>query len=238
MASLEEPTRWSDAGELPDALLRDLSTYRDHGPSEVQVTRMLEALAEPVHGGAVGAQGGTKLGLWKWGSAIVAVALLGLMTWNVLRDAPTESPAATHSEIPVQAAPEAPPIAAPSPDAPAMATAPTTAEETVSPPPAPQRVRVQASSKPKSDPAAELTILTRARRLLVTAPAQSLALTEEHRTQYPKGAFAEERELLAVEALVKLARPADAQTRGRAFLRAHPGSAHAERVRILVEPSP
>lgn len=243
MTSLEEPTRWTDMDELPESLLSDLSTYRDHGPSEAQVSRMLEALAEPARSGrAAEIARSSDTRLWKWGGAIVTAALVGLISWNALFGSPAETPTPTRTEVPPQAAPARPPrmptIVEPNPNAPTTVVEPTKAEEIASQGTVKQRTRIQGSAKPNSDPAAELSILTRARRLLASAPEQSLALTEEHRSHYPKGVFAEERELLAVEALVKLARPADAQTRGRVFLRTHPGSAHGERVRVLLEPSP
>ena len=42
------------------------------------------------------------------------------------------------------------------------------------------------------------------------------------------------REVFAVEALLAAGRRGDAQTRADAFLRAHPGSAHAERMAKLL----
>ena len=54
-----------------------------------------------------------------------------------------------------------------------------------------------------SDPAAELALLMRARRVLLTTPLRTLELTEEHARDYPHGAFAEEREVLAIEAMVR-----------------------------------
>jgi len=84
------------------------------------------------------------------------------------------------------------------------------------------------------DPLAELALLTRARRVLLSTPERTLALTEEHRRLYAHGAFAEERELLAIEALIRLGEQAAAKRRGETFLRDHPGSAHVVRVRDLL----
>jgi hypothetical protein len=243
MASLEEPTRWSDAGELPETWLGDLSTYRDQGPSEAQVSRMLEALAEPARtdDGAEGALS-TKVSPWKWCGAIVAAAFIGLGLWGTLSGSPSEPPASAPTVVTPKATAVTPSSAPTRVEAasevPASTVESRTMEDRAPHRPVPQRTHVHASGKSNSDPAAELGILTRARRLLASAPEQSLALTDAHRSHYPRGAFAEERELLAIEALVKLSRSAEAQTRGRAFLRVHPGSAHSERVRLLLEPSP
>jgi hypothetical protein len=240
MASVEEPTRWTDAGRLPEPLRDDLSAYRDLGPSEAQISRMLEALAEPARdGGAIKVSRHPKIAAWKWGGAIVAAAVLGLMGWASLFyprvEQPTSRPTEAHSHA--APSPNVPSVVESIPPTPAAVRVPAPAADVAAVRPA-RRTRGDRSSGPSSDPAAELSILGRARRLLASAPEQSLSLTEEHRSHYPRGAFVEERELLAIEALVKLARTMEARTRGGAFLRAHPGSAHGERVRLLLEPNP
>jgi len=89
-----------------------------------------------------------------------------------------------------------------------------------------------------SDPTAELVLLTRARRVLLIDPARSLALIGEHATRYPRGQFAEEREVLAVEALSRAGDHKAARARGESFLRAHPRSAHGVRMRALLADLP
>jgi len=65
-------------------------------------------------------------------------------------------------------------------------------------------------------------------------PAQVLARLAEHRKFYPNGLLAQEREVLAVEALVQAGRRADAVTRARAFMAAFPSSVHLARLRSLL----
>jgi hypothetical protein len=61
-----------------------------------------------------------------------------------------------------------------------------------------------------------------------------LTLIDEHARLYPHGAFAEEREVLAVEALIRAGMRQAGEVRGERFLREHESSAHAVRVRDLL----
>ena len=86
-----------------------------------------------------------------------------------------------------------------------------------------------------SDPAAELALLVRARRVLLANPARTLELVEEHARTYPTGDFAEEREVLAIEALVRTEERERARGRMLSFIRSFPGSTHVARLRALLE---
>ena len=95
-----------------------------------------------------------------------------------------------------------------------------------------------ASARPEpvapSEP--EATILARAHdELLRGAPEKALATTNEHARGYPKGMLAQEREVIAIEALVRLGRRDEARRRADSFHRAYPGSSHVDRVERLVE---
>ncbi len=91
----------------------------------------------------------------------------------------------------------------------------------------------KASSEPPVDPMAELALMRRARAALDT-PSQALALIEEHRTRFPRGVLIQERELLRIEALVKLGRSEQARAAARRFRRSYPQSAHLSRIDRLV----
>jgi hypothetical protein len=96
-------------------------------------------------------------------------------------------------------------------------------------PPAP------AASMPSAPaPRAELELLQRARRVVQAAPQRALELAEQHRATFPSGTFAEERELLAIEALLELAKPAEAEARARRFTAQFPRSVHAQRLSTLL----
>lgn len=100
-------------------------------------------------------------------------------------------------------------------------------------------------AKPRVQPAAiattttsarsdELALLEEASRELDTSPARALALTDEHQSRFRSPKFAQERERLAVVALLRLGRRDDAKRRADAFEAAFPESAHLARIRELV----
>jgi hypothetical protein len=76
----------------------------------------------------------------------------------------------------------------------------------------------------------EARLLEQARKVLGTAPVAALLLTEEHAARFPHGALVQEREVIAVEALRRLHRTAEADRRAAAFAKAFPGSAHQRMV--------
>lgn len=80
----------------------------------------------------------------------------------------------------------------------------------------------------------ETAILEAARGALTGSPARALALVEEHQRFYAGGVLAQEREIIAIDALMRLGRSRAAQARGEAFYRAFPRSAHTRRVDALL----
>lgn len=65
-------------------------------------------------------------------------------------------------------------------------------------------------------------------------PAQALSVLAQHKKHYPGGVLAQEREVLAVEALLSAGRVREAGARARSFVEAHPGSVHVARLRALL----
>jgi len=61
---------------------------------------------------------------------------------------------------------------------------------------------------------------------------------DEHRARFPDGTFVQEREVLAIEALVRLGRGAEAKARADAFAHAFPTSAHRRRIAVLLGETP
>jgi hypothetical protein len=72
--------------------------------------------------------------------------------------------------------------------------------------------------------------LDQARQSLSTNPARALALTEEHRRRFPRGALAQEREVIAIDALGRLGRGGEADRRSKAFGAQNPGTIHRRTV--------
>lgn len=80
----------------------------------------------------------------------------------------------------------------------------------------------------------EGAFLARAQALLGGDPSGALALAEQHRSRYPKGSLGQEREVIAITALMGMGRAADARARAEALLAANPSSAHRRRLSVLV----
>jgi hypothetical protein len=100
------------------------------------------------------------------------------------------------------------------------------------------RARPDKAKEPSADPEAELALLGRAQALLDRDPNGALDVLGEHARVYARGVFIEEREVLALEAESKLGHKALARARAERFMAKFPRSAHARRVRTLLEPSP
>ena len=99
--------------------------------------------------------------------------------------------------------------------------------------PAPQRSSapdVARDAKPALDPVAEARLLEEARHALASQPARALALCGEHARTFPGGLLSQEREVITIQALARVGRRAEAETRARRFAQAHPRSAHLRRL--------
>ncbi len=81
----------------------------------------------------------------------------------------------------------------------------------------------------------EAIMIKRAHDALLQGSAdRALALVGDHAQAYPKGALAQEREVIAIEALVALGRNSDARARAATFRAAYPASVHLTRIERLV----
>jgi len=209
---LVNATPRSQVGELFASAARDL-------PSEAQLARLAADLG-PVLGGAAGATSaaaGASV-LVKLGGAAGALALLigaGLALRETAKPAPT-SATVTPSVI-------APAVAAPPPTSPEPPSAAPTAESSAS---APSSKSAPVHAKALS----EAALLEQARRALASSPSYALQLANEHRARFPHGVLSQEREVIAIEALRRLQRGAEADQRAKGFSKAFPGSAHQRMV--------
>ena len=105
-------------------------------------------------------------------------------------------------------------------------------------------VRTQRASLHKSyqrssdaDPDAELALFSVRSRSSRAHPAQALSSPDNARV-YPDGVFAQEREMIAIGALLKLHQRPEAIARAERFVQRHADSPHALRVRSLLEHIP
>ena len=228
--SADDPIRFRDAGSGSDELRALFQAGTEDVPSEAQLASLAAKLGPVLAAG--GAAGGTGMAAkTKLGLAAVGAAGAGVLAWALLsgREAPPPvKPAATAVQLrtaptvtpsggnplPAATAPEAalPPSGAP----PSSETAPSTARPAIAPPFRPAE--------------SEAEFLERARGALGQSPAAALSLANQHRARFPAGVLAEEREVIAIEALKRLGRTAEAERRIEAFARRFPGSAYRKKL--------
>ncbi len=77
----------------------------------------------------------------------------------------------------------------------------------------------------------EVELLRRARAALAARPREAFAMTEQHREHYPSGVFAQERDAIAIEALLRAGDTDAARSLAKRFVSSHPSSPHAHRFR-------
>jgi hypothetical protein len=167
------------------------------------------------------------------------------------REHPASSPVERGVSAPRQPAPEpasmTAPVATHTP-APAVTPVPEPEVTPVAPSPrtsavpAPRVPRPRASETPAPAAAAEgasvdeeLTLLESAYQALRRGDAAgALAEAERHAARFPAGALAQEREVLAIDALVRMGRRAEAERRAEAFRARYPTSTHGVRIQNLL----
>ncbi|MCA9706522.1 MAG: hypothetical protein KDK70_11785 [Myxococcales bacterium] len=84
----------------------------------------------------------------------------------------------------------------------------------------------------------EARLVARARSSLASDPARALSLTQDAEEEFPRGQLVEERQAIAVQALVALGRHDQARRQGAAFLARFSHSAHAAAVRRALSDVP
>jgi outer membrane protein assembly factor BamD (BamD/ComL family) len=91
--------------------------------------------------------------------------------------------------------------------------------------------RVTGQAKQQS----EIDLLRSARAALASRPREAYQLTEQHRNLYPQGVFTQEREALAVEALLRTGDLKLARELAEVFVKRYPSSPHAHRFREAMQ---
>lgn len=256
---MKAPRRLTDpASGTPRGLRELLEAGRSELPSAERLRSLGDRLAPTIAGlsagtgsGAGPATGGAGVGAssggaaavhaaqavagWKVGLAVVGIAAIGSgiaarSIENRRSTAPTTAPFGT------LAVPNAPATAfehgAVSDPSPSAASPPTAS-------PARTQLPLPGAVPARPVPAAaaeetEIDLLRDARASLATAPSRALAIAERHATRFPSGVLAEEREVIAIEALVRLGRRAEARARADRFFVLHPSSAYRPRIDALL----
>jgi hypothetical protein len=77
----------------------------------------------------------------------------------------------------------------------------------------------------------EVSLLRSAQVALQARPREAFQLTQQHRKLYPNGVFAQERDALAIQALMRSGDTEQARSLAQSFIRSYPSSPHAHRFR-------
>jgi hypothetical protein len=249
------PTRFRDDPAAARALRTDLARAAAHPRAPYDLAAGRARFEETLRAGSAAGSGSsagpgaaaggkTLIGAVVKGTLLLGVAVLGGAA--ALQDgspSPSPIPPAAIAAAPAMPADDerpAPESTAPPPEPPPPPPLVTAKPPIVSGPShAPVVSRASAAPAPAAPPStadaliAEVEHLARLRALQDRDPAGALALAAYGAQRFPTGLFAQEREAIAVGALVRLVRTAEARTRATAFLAAYPRSPFAERIRKL-----
>lgn len=222
MTDPNDPPRLSDR---PSSRLGSLMRgAQGDVPTQPELAALSLRLGATLGAGAAVAAVGKSTGLFaKIGvGAVLAAGAVGLWVAQAQR---APEPSAAVTAAPQKPAPP-PALVAPPPPAPEPAAEPSA--------PAAEPSDVEGPTSAPLKPAApkldEAGLLERARRELRANPSAALAISNEHLQRFPGGALAEEREVIAIKALRKLGRSAEADRRAAAFAARYPDSAHKRSV--------
>lgn len=248
-AQQDDPRRLVEGDAAFAEIEAGLRGARERGPSAEQAARMRAALglapvpATPAQPAPSEAPAAARSGWLKLiaGGLLVIGAALGI--WRGAVSGP-------HLEPPITAEPQPAAQPAPAEVAPSPATAPAATPPI---PLEPSGMAGGASAHPHrtaprvnrsapvleafTDPGAELVLLRRAKADARSAPAHALQLVAEHEQRFPNGVLVEEREVIAIEALLASRQRAASEARAARFFKRFPNSAHARRVHALLEDS-
>ncbi|MGC4064020.1 MAG: hypothetical protein QM784_05155 [Polyangiaceae bacterium] len=137
-----------------------------------------------------------------------------------------------------EAAPSASPVTPQPPPATAASdstTAQTNVERATAPTPTTASADSRARTEPIRPPPSEAALLLEARSALGQDAARALRITQEHARLYPSGILAQEREVIAIEALRRLGKTDLAKKRSAAFDKRYPGSVHRSKIKQTLE---
>jgi hypothetical protein len=225
----QEPIRFRDPlSEAPPELRALLDRAHKDVPSSAELAG-LAAKTAPLFGTPSAATGlglGAKLGLLALGLSSAVLVALGAAEDDA---AEGTKPTPVVAPAPDRNAPPAilPPASSEQAGVVAPSVSPSVAEPAATPP-----STVKKAEKPgvKLGGPSEAELLESARRLLASNPGGALELAQQHRARFRGGVLAQEREVIAIEALRRLGRSAEADARADAFERAFPNSAHRRKL--------
>ena len=264
---MSDPTRLNDPGSTgPKSLRRLIQAGRSEVPDRERLRSLAGRLgfgvgALPASAGAAkGAAAllggaGVKMGavaLIALGGAGAVAAVHAARTRQVVIAGPSAQrapatasglppgpPIEEATERPVDAVPAGPSAAPAPPVAPRLIARNSPAKATGNEPPvmSPTVVSLTMAPSPASPVDTEFSLLEQAQRALAADPRRALEMTERDARLYPSGALAQEREVIAIQALLGLDRTDEARARAARFSQVFAGSAYAPRIEQLLDSS-
>ena len=227
-----EPERLSLAAASSDVLRAALNAARAERPTDAQLSAVAARVAANV---AAAAGAGASAGVW---TSVAVIAVLGLAAagafWAATRGADVPSSIGAAADAGAVADADAAAAADAAADAGAAAIAAVVDGRVL------RRLRFSApdagaaAAAIEVDIDAELALLRTAQDALRADPARALDVAAEHTRRFGDGTLAQEREVVAIEALVALERSVEARTRAGRFTARWPRSAHSRRLAVIL----
>lgn len=235
---MTEPKRWLESGDAGEDELALLRAARSPVP--------LSAAARRRSSHRVAALGVVPVAAaFGWWPALALGAVLGaggslIVTRLVASDPASSEPSSARHPIASSAT-------APLPEAPSLEQQPSEAplpSQRAAPEPAPRAPVAAPLAAPSASESAsadalqqEIQLLELARRNLASSPGAARRALLDHELRFPSGHLRIERELLLVDALVRLGRRPEAEARAESLERQNPNSLYRERLdQILGKP--
>jgi len=241
MTEPSDPPRYVDDGSAPSGLARLLADAKSDLPTDAQLSELrtrlgpLLAAPAPLPRGPMSRAALPKLVAVTAAAGVVVAASWWLRAREArplpakplaTQSAPTAATAALPADAPGIASvgsPVPPPSASPS-----LAASPSASLS--SPPAAGVPSGKSSSLNAAASALTEAALLERARSELSAQPAAALADAQLHAARFPHGLLAQEREVIAIAALRRLGRSAEANARAARFDARYPNSAHQHTV--------
>jgi len=232
-----DPVRLDLSDDAPAAAIEALRLARGDAPDAARLAAIeaavLVKIAPPTGGGGGGSGGSSLAPMAKAGA--VAIAAGAAVVAVVLATRSQPPPAVAHDTAPTASA-SASASAMPVPEPPALSV--DALPSAPSPAVAPTRPAALPTASAAPDPAeserAEVALLDRAQASLPASPADTLARCDEHARRFATGTLVQEREVLAIDALLRLGRRGEAEARAARFRQSFPRSGHLRRVEALL----
>jgi hypothetical protein len=246
MSAKPEVSRWTQGSEAPEGLLRLLEAGRGALGTPTEVAALARGLSRAL-GPAAGLPPPSEvapeqeleivpshrvtprqpLASARWLAGVTGGVVTGVAIWWSSGVGPAEAPAPAPaaSSTSVAAQPSLPQVQVEVPLVAAPPLQPALAAAKPAPPSAAKRKSTAAPLGPS-----EAELLERAEAALSSDPRRALTLTREHVQRFPEGALAQEREVIAIEALKRTGKKQAAAARARVFARRYRGSVHETRL--------